>query len=68
MHHVKDIQKNNRKNIGEIKTQVGSIPNKHMTIWCADTNGQLGEVRENGEVNPKIIGPRRKTSMQEKEM
>jgi len=57
-----------KKNTGKTQKQLNTIPEKRMTIWRADTNGQLGEMGENGETNPKIIGPKRKTKKTKQEM
>ena len=35
-----------------------------MEICRADTNGQLGERKANGEINAKIVGPHRKANKQ----
>ena len=43
----------------QIQDILDTIPEKHMILWCADTIGQLGEIKENGETNTKIIGPNR---------
>ena len=37
---------------GKVEIVIEPIPRKHMAIWCANTNGQLGEVKENGEITP----------------
>jgi len=50
----------------QVQNTINEIPNKHILICCADTNGQLGQHtnEENGSV--KIVGPYAKAKQTEK--
>jgi len=48
-----EIRDQNRKALGQVLPR---IPRKHLCIWCADANGQLGNRSKTAQEITKIVG------------
>jgi len=42
---------------GKVQQTIGQIPKRHMSLWGADTNGELGRDADRPEKYLKSIGP-----------
>jgi len=52
----------------ETSTRRGrKIPKRHLTIWCADANGEIGKIKAEEDKPRRIFGPYRKQEKAEKE-
>jgi len=49
-----------------VQETIQQIPQKHLTIWRADTNGQIGKIAAEEEKTRRIIGPYTKQKEAEK--
>jgi len=45
-----------KKHWDQVDNTIQQIPKRHMTIWCTDSNGQLGKDNQDNK-NKHIIGP-----------
>ena len=57
MHHTQDIEKKKKEYRSKTRQTIEQIPKIHLTIWCADANGQLGKPEHQSAEYQKIIGP-----------